>query len=75
MDNTRQTKAVFTITERNGKSYWTRIGWGFLNSDGSLTLKLDAIPVNGQMQVRDHEPFDSRRRQQQPQPQSLEVAA
>lgn len=62
MEGTNKTKAVFTITERQGKSYWTRIGFGFVNSDGSLTLRLEAIPVNGQMQVRDHEPYDARRR-------------
>ncbi len=72
MEGTNKTKAVFTITERGGKSYWTRVGFGFVNSDGSLTLRLEAIPVNGQLQVRDHEPYDARRRSQ---PQTLEVAA
>ncbi len=72
MEATNKIKAVFTVTERGGKSYWTRVGVGFINSDGSLTLRLDAIPVNGQLQVRDHEPYDARRRVQQ---QTLEVAA
>ena len=72
MEDTHKTKAVFTITEREGKSYWTRVGFGFVNKDGSLTLRLEAIPVNGQLQVRDYEPYDARRRSQQ---QTLEVAA
>ena len=48
MENNGQTmKAVFTVVERGtGKSYWTRVGVGFVNRDGSITLKLDAIPVN-----------------------------
>ncbi len=49
-------KTVFTIVERSGKSYWQRIGVGFVNSDGSVSLKLDAIPINGSMQMRDYEP-------------------
>ena len=55
-------KTVFTIVERGqGKSYWTKVGVGFLNRDGSITLRLDAIPVNGTLQVRDYEPWDPRR--------------
>jgi hypothetical protein len=57
--NVKTMKAVFTVVERGpGKSYWTRIGIGFVNRDGSLNLKLDAIPVNGTMQVRDWEPME-----------------
>jgi len=54
-------KAVFTVVERNpGKSFWTRVGVGFVNQDGSITLRLDAVPVNGVLQVRDWEAFDRR---------------
>ena len=53
-------KVVFAITERNGKSFWTRIGIGSTNRDGSLNLALDAIPVNGKLQVRDWQPQDAR---------------
>jgi hypothetical protein len=56
-------KAVFTIVERgsgNGmtKSYWTRVGVGFVNKDGSITLKLDCIPISGTLQVREWEPYE-----------------
>lgn len=56
-------KMVYTITERdNGKSFWTKIGVGFVNTDGSINLKLDAIPIGGhQIQVRDYEPYDPTR--------------
>jgi hypothetical protein len=57
MDGNGQTmKAVFAVVERGaGKSYWTRVGVGFVNRDGSITLKLDAIPINGTLQVREWE--------------------
>jgi hypothetical protein len=56
-------KMVYSISEReNGKSYWTRIGVGFVNQDGSINLRLDAIPLNGQnIQVREYEPYDPAR--------------
>ena len=58
---TRPFKVVYSITENkngNGKSWWTRIGVAFTNRDGSITLKLDCIPLGGTMQVRDYEPRD-----------------
>jgi hypothetical protein len=54
-------KTVFTVVDRGqGKSYWTRVGVGFVNRDGSTTLRLDAIPVNGTLQIRDWEPYERR---------------
>ena len=52
-------KTVFTVVERGpGKSYWTRVGVGFVNKDGSWNLHLDAVPTNGKIQVREWEPYD-----------------
>lgn len=48
-------KSVYTIVERNQTKAWVRIGIGFVNTDGSLNLKLDAVPTNGTMHVRDYE--------------------
>lgn len=54
-------KTIYTIVERkDGKSYWVRVGAGFVNRDGSITVKLDAVPVNGVLQVRDWEPPEVR---------------
>jgi hypothetical protein len=57
-------KTVWTITERtiNGaaKSFWTKVGVGFVNRDGSLSLRLDCIPISGTLQVRDWEPMERR---------------
>ncbi|MEB2310783.1 MAG: hypothetical protein OZ921_12530 [Sorangiineae bacterium] len=51
-------KIVYVITERNGRSYWNRVGVAFVNSDGSLNVKLEAVPVTGEMQIRDWSPRD-----------------
>lgn len=55
MDNSKM-KIVYVISERGGKNYWNRIGVAFVNADGSLNVKLEAIPVNGEMHVRDYVP-------------------
>lgn len=39
-------------------SFWTKIGVAFENKDGSYTLHLAAIPVNGRIQMRDPGPKD-----------------
>ena len=65
-DQARTMKAVWTIVERAQqggptKSYWTRVGVGFVNRDGSLTLRLDAIPLGGTLQVREwQDPLERR---------------
>ena len=51
-------KVAYSITERNGKSYWNRIGVAFTNRDGSINVKLEAVPVSGQLQIREYEPRD-----------------
>ena len=39
---------AFHVTERNDKSYWTRIGAAWDHEDAKgLTLQLDLVPVNG----------------------------
>ena len=49
-------KIVYVISERGGRKFWNRIGVAFINSDGSMNVKLEAIPVSGEMQVRDYIP-------------------
>ena len=53
---TTKYKVAYVITERNEKTYWNRIGVAFTNKDGSLNVKLDALPIGGTMQIRDYEP-------------------
>ncbi len=65
-------KVVWTVVDRGqGKSYWTRVGVGFVNRDGSLTLRLDAIPINGSLQVREwQEPYERRTDAAEPAPRT-----
>ncbi len=61
-EQSRTMKAVYTIVDRGqNKAIWIRVGVGFTNRDGSLNLKLDALPVSGTLQVRDWEATYDRR--------------
>ena len=55
MDNSKM-KIAYVITKAGPKTYWNRIGVAFVNRDGSLNVKLDAFPVNGELQLRDYIP-------------------
>ena len=62
MDTNSKLKVVYTVVEgKGGKSFWMKVGIGTINHDGSMNLKLDALPVNGMLQIRDYEPRDDRR--------------
>ena len=54
--NETKAKIVYVITERAGRSYWNRIGVAFVNRDGSINVRLEALPVSGELQIRDAEP-------------------
>ncbi len=61
-------RSIYTIVKYGDderQTRWTRVGVGFVNRDGSITIKLDSLPVNGELQVRDfqrRERDDSRKR-------------
>jgi len=59
MDQSKM-KIAYVITQRGTQKYWNRIGVAFVNRDGSFTVKLDAIPVSGEIQVRDYVPREDR---------------
>jgi hypothetical protein len=50
-------KAVYTIIDskdpENKRGFWVRVGAAFTNRDGSYTVKLDALPVNGSLHIRE----------------------
>lgn len=53
---TQSTKKIaYSMTERDGKTYWSKIGVAFVNRDGSITVALEALPVSGKLQLRDEE--------------------
>src|SRR3990170_6179045 len=54
---------VFTIREREGsdkKHFWVKIGIAFVNRDGSWNIYLDATPLDGKLQIREHKEFEER---------------
>lgn len=63
----RKFKVIYTIVDippRNGapeRKHWLRIGTGFPNRDGSFNIKLDALPTNGTLHMRDPLPADELR--------------
>lgn len=57
MDKSKM-KVCYIITNRNGKNYWNRCGVAFVNNDGSINVKLEAVPVTGEFQIRDYVPRD-----------------
>lgn len=57
--NESKMKVAYVITQRNGKNHWTRIGVGFVNRDGSINIKLEAVPVSGELQIRDQVPREN----------------
>lgn len=46
-------KVVYAVIERGPKKHWLRIGLAFVNRDGSLNVRLDAVPFTGQLHIRD----------------------
>jgi hypothetical protein len=53
MTDVASTKIVYTIVERDGKPQWHRIGVAHVNTDGSLVVKLEALPVSGELEIHD----------------------
>lgn len=56
--NRPKMKIVYVITERDGKSFWNRVGVAFVNSDDSLNVKLESLPISGELHIRDYVPQD-----------------
>jgi len=59
MDQSKM-KIAYVVTQRGTNKYWTRIGVAFVNRDGSFNVKLDAVPVTGEIHVRDYVPREDR---------------
>lgn len=52
-------KVVYTVITRGEHRHWLRLGLAWPNADGSLTVRLDALPINGTLQIRDPpQPYD-----------------
>ena len=45
---------VYTIVPREGqKNFWLKIGTAFANKDGSLNVYLNALPLTGELNIRE----------------------
>ena len=52
MEEKRAMLFAYTVTERGERTFWTKIGVAFTNRDGSINVKLDAVPVSGTLCLR-----------------------
>jgi hypothetical protein len=52
----KKRKAVLAIVERGGRYWWRPLGIGFENPDGSIDVKLRAVPPSLVFRIRDIEP-------------------
>ena len=52
----REAKLVKGVPSTPAKPFWNRVGIAFVNSDGSLNVKLEALPVSGELHIRDYTP-------------------
>lgn len=53
-----KTKTIFSVTRRDGRDHWKRIGVAIVNDDGSENLVFDQHPIDPQttIQVRENAP-------------------
>jgi hypothetical protein len=56
-DEKRKQKTVYTVLDRgSGRPYWMRVGIGWENRDGSIQVRLDAVPSTFTLHIRDWQP-------------------
>jgi len=55
MVDSAQRKDVFTVIDKGEgkKAYWCKVGSAWENQDGSWNIVLDALPLNGKLNMRD----------------------
>jgi hypothetical protein len=58
-ESTDKKLVVWAINEKETpegrRSIWLKVGKAFKNRDGSITLKLDALPTSGVLQIREED--------------------
>jgi hypothetical protein len=55
-------KVICPVEKRGGGTYWMRMGSAFTNKDDSINIYLDAVPKNFQLQLRELDEDELRRR-------------
>ncbi len=70
----RRKKVLCPIEKEGKKTYWMQVGNAWINNDGSLSVWLNAYPMNGKLQIRDLDAKDLERLEgrelRRPEPQS-----
>jgi hypothetical protein len=58
---------AFTVRkdDNNSKGFWTRVGVAFANKSGGWNVKLDALPVNGELVLMPPRPKDEQNSRQE----------
>jgi hypothetical protein len=55
---------VFNVKEApkdsGKKNFWNRLGVAFKNADGSISVHLDSLPMDGKLQIRLHVPKEDK---------------
>ncbi len=46
-------KVIWALSERGARTVRTRVGVAWENADGSLSARLEAVPLSGRLEVRD----------------------
>jgi hypothetical protein len=64
-ENAKRKQVLSPVAGKAGKTYWVRMGIGYVNKDNSINLYLDGLPTNGKLQIRDWEEPPRKERQQQ----------
>jgi hypothetical protein len=56
----RRPLIAWAIIERKGsdRPFWNRVGSAFVNRDGSINVYLEALPLQGKVQLREEQPKD-----------------
>lgn len=50
--NGKRPWAAYNIIEKGEKTFWNRVGTAFHNHDGSINIWLEAVPLQGKIQIR-----------------------
>lgn len=59
---TTPTHTCYTVRDRgeDKKPYWAPIGSAWTNKDGSFTIRLDSLPIDGEIVVRTRKQQDEK---------------
>lgn len=70
----KRKKVLCPVSGKDGKTFWLRMGAAYENRDGSWNLYLDALPVNGRLQIRDWDDAPSERERRPSEPREDRAA-